>query len=159
MTRLKILAVLATPLALAATACSPQEAQPGNGAAENAGADHDGHDAHNDHDHDNMDHGQMDHGAMDPGEHDSHANHAMGATAEASADGVLNAIDMAAGTVNITHPPMPEIGWPEMTMDLPVTRQVDLSEFEAGQSVRFTVRRGRDDVFRIVAMQPAEAAQ
>ena len=94
-----------------------------------------------------MDHGDMDHGAMSGGM----------AAAEATAEGVLNTIDPDAGSVNITHPPMPEIDWPEMTMDVPVTGTVDLSGFSEGDAVRFTVRRGRDDVFRIVEMAPAEA--
>ncbi len=102
-------------------------------------------------DHSQMDHGEMDHSAMDHGSMD----HGAMAAAEATADGVLNSISSENGTVNITHPPMPEIGWPEMTMDLPVTRAVDLSQFSEGDNVTFTVRRGRDDQFRIVAMQGA----
>lgn len=94
-----------------------------------------------------MDHGGMDHGAMSGGM----------MAAEASAEGVINAIDPDAGSVNITHPPMPEINWPEMTMDIPVAAMVDLSGFSEGDAVRFTVRRGRDDVFRIVDMSPIEA--
>lgn len=94
---------------------------------------------------DAMDHGAMMQGGM--------------AAAEASAQGVLNAIDRDAGLVNITHPPMPEIGWPEMAMDIPVTGMVDLSGFNEGDTVRFTVRRGRDDVFRIVEMTPAGAGE
>ena len=115
-----------------------------------------------------MDHGDMNHGEMAGG--DMHAgmdhgdmNHdAMSggmAAVEASAEGVLNAIDPDAGSVNITHPPMPEINWPEMTMDIPVTGTVDLSGFSEGDTVRFTVRRGRDDVFRIVDMTPVEAGE
>ncbi len=79
-----------------------------------------------------------------------------GDASEATALGTINAVDAEAGSINITHPPMPEIGWPAMTMDVPVTRRVDLSAFEAGQDVNFTIRRGRDDVFRVVEIEPAE---
>ncbi|VXD02030.1 Copper binding protein CusF [Oceanicaulis sp. 350] len=96
-----------------------------------------------------MDHGDMDHGTMSGGM----------AAVEASAEGMLNAVDQGAASVNITHPPMPEINWPEMTMDIPVTGTVDLSELSEGDTVRFTVRRGRDDVFRIVEMTPTEAGE
>lgn len=99
--------------------------------------------------HAGMDHGGMDHGAMSGGM----------AAAEATAEGVVNTIDPDAGSVNITHPPMPEINWPEMTMDIPVTGTVDLSGFSEGDTVRFTVRRGRDDVFRIVEMTLAGASE
>jgi len=99
--------------------------------------------------HAGMNHGDMDHGAM------SGSMAAM----EASATGVLNAINPDGGSVNITHPPMPDINWPEMTMDITVSGTVDLSQFSENDAVRFTVRRGRDDVFRIVEMAPAEADQ
>jgi Cu(I)/Ag(I) efflux system protein CusF len=79
-----------------------------------------------------------------------------GDKAEASGKGVLHQIDSEAGTVNLTHDPIPEMGWPEMTMDLPVTRRVDLSGFSEGDPVTFTLKRGRDDVYRIVEMQKSE---
>ena len=118
---------------------------------------------------DGADHGAHEDGAMTSGEmnHDGTGHAAMGAddmdqtemnpgamaAAEATALGVLNAIDVENGVVNLTHPPMPEVGWPEMAMDLPVTRTVNLTQFSAGDRVTFTVRRGRDDQFRIVAME------
>lgn len=145
MTRLQMLAILAAPLALGTAACSPQDTQPPAGNYESALAVHDDHNGHEGMHHEGMDHEEMDHAGM-----------TADAALEASAAGVLNAVDIEAGSVNLTHPPMPEIGWPAMTMDLPVTRQVDLSAFEVGQEVRFTVRRGRDNMFRIVAMQPAQ---
>lgn len=43
-----------------------------------------------------------------------------------------------------------------MTMDLPVTRRVDLKTFVTGDPVTFTLKRGRDNVFRIVEMQKAK---
>jgi len=140
------LALIASATALAAACSSPEEEMSG-AHADTAQM------PHND-----ADHGAMDDSAMDRGAVDADAmNHgdmnpgAM-AAAEATAPGVLNAIDVENGAVNLTHPPMPEIGWPEMAMDLPVTRAVDLSQFSAGDRVTFTVRRGRDDQFRIVAM-------
>ena len=96
-----------------------------------------------------MDHSTMDHGAMEGGM----------AAAEASSEGVINSINAEGGSVNITHPPMPEINWPEMTMDIPVSGTVDLSAFNDGDTVQFTVRRGRDDVFRIVEMTAVEASE
>lgn len=79
-----------------------------------------------------------------------------GEKAEASGKGVLQQIDVKAGKVNLSHEPIPEMGWPEMTMDLPVTRRVDLKTFVAGDPVTFTLKRGRDNVFRIVEMQKAK---
>lgn len=141
------LTLIASTAALAAACSAPEHEMSGDQAgADDQGAMHDtamGGDAM---DADAMDHGEMDQSAMAQG--------AM-AAAEATAPGVLNAIDVENGVVNLTHPPMPEVGWPEMAMDLPVTRAVDLSQFAVGDRVIFTVRRGRDDQFRIVAMDAA----
>ncbi|MEW8496824.1 MAG: copper-binding protein [Candidatus Thiodiazotropha taylori] len=49
---------------------------------------------------------------------------------------------------------MPSLKWPEMTMDLPVTKRVDLSRFKAGDQVHFTLKKGRDNHFRIISMEP-----
>ena len=49
--------------------------------------------------------------------------------------GVINAVNIPAGSINITHEPIPALSWPTMTMDLPVTDQVDLSGVNAGDSV------------------------
>ena len=110
-----------------------------------------------------MDHGDMDHGDMqDEMDHSTMDHGAMGGdmvAAEARAEGVINSINADSGSVNITHPPMPEIGWPEMTMDIPVTGTVDLSALNDGDTVQFTVRRGRDDVFRIVEITAIEASE
>jgi len=90
----------------------------------------------------------------------SHAGHSeMKATPgnkEAVAVGVVNSIDAANGTINITHEPVPELDWPKMTMDLPVTRRVNLSKVETGKSVNFTLKQGRDKQFRVIAIEPKE---
>ncbi len=129
------LALIASTAVLAAACSSPEaESTPNAGSAA-------------------MSHGDTGHGAMEQNEMDhSTMDHGAMAAAEATGRGVLNAIDAENSVVNITHPAMPEIGWPEMTMDLPATRAVDLSELSPGDQVTFTVRRGRDDQFRIVAM-------
>lgn len=92
-------------------------------------------------DHGQMDHGQMNHGAMSD---------------EASGVGVINTVDADKGTINITHEPMPELGWPTMTMDLPVTRRVDLSIVKAGEKVDFKVKLGRDKQYRVTDISPAK---
>lgn len=67
--------------------------------------------------------------------------------------GVLHEIDVENRIVNLTHQPIPEINWMGMTMDLPVTKRVDLSEFKANDKVNFTVKKGRDKQFRIITME------
>ena len=75
---------------------------------------------------------------------------------EAEAIGVVNSVDAGARSMNITHEPVKELGWPKMTMDLPVTRRVDLSAVEQGAKVRFRLKQGRDKQFRIIAIEAAE---
>lgn len=109
-------------------------------------------DDHKDHqqmDHSKMDHSKMDHGAMQGSE-------AKAGVTEASGTGRINSVDVEKKQVNVTHAPMPELGWPEMTMDLPVTAKVDLSTVKAGDAVAFRLKLGRDKVYRITEMGPAK---
>ncbi|MFY0609948.1 MAG: copper-binding protein [Hyphomicrobiaceae bacterium] len=87
----------------------------------------------------------------------SHAGHQMKAVEgnkEAVAVGVINSVDVDAGKINVTHEPVPALGWPTMTMDLPVTRRVDLSTVKPGAKVNITLKQGRDKQFRVMAIEP-----
>ncbi len=92
----------------------------------------------------------------------SHAGHHMhdhGSMAtssnEAMGMGIVHTVDAANRVVNLTHEPIPALNWPEMTMDLPATRRVELSSFKAGDKVHFMLKKGRDGRFRITSMSPA----
>ena len=90
-----------------------------------------------------MDHSKMDHGSMAKAE-------------EASGVGVINSVDAEKGMINITHEPMPEIGWPTMTMDMPVTKRVDLGAVKPGDKVDFKVKLGRDKQYRVTEIEAAK---
>lgn len=94
--------------------------------------------------------------AMDKKDHDHGAMQAPEGTNQAEALGVINAVDAEKRSMNITHEPVEALGWPKMTMDLPVTRRVDLSAVETGAKVRVTLKQGRDKQFRIIAVEKAE---
>ncbi|MES9939406.1 MAG: copper-binding protein [Candidatus Thiodiazotropha sp. 6PLUC2] len=70
--------------------------------------------------------------------------------------GVIHQVNVEKKTVNLTHQPIPSLNWPAMTMDLAVTKRVDLSAFKAGDQVHFTLKKGRDKQFRISTMKVAE---
>ena len=72
---------------------------------------------------------------------------------EATVVGVINSIDANGGKVNVTHEPVKELGWPTMTMDLAVTRQVDLSALKPGSNVTFKLKLGRDKQYRITEIE------
>lgn len=92
-------------------------------------------------------------------DHSGHGTMKMEAPAdvtEAEAKGTINSVDAEGGKINITHEPVEAIGWPKMTMDLPVTRRVDLSAVKLGAPVTFKLKKGRDNQFRITEITPAE---
>lgn len=51
--------------------------------------------------------------------------------------GVVNSVMSAMGMVNLTHAPIPELDWPEMTMNFPTGEALTLDQFEQGDEVRF----------------------
>ena len=117
----------------------------GSAAAEEKAKDHSGHGSmdHKEMSQDHSDHGEMKAVAVEPG-------------TEAAGIGVLNSIDAEKSSVNITHQPMPDLGWPKMTMDLHVTKHVDLSGFKAGDNIDFKLKLGRDKQYRVIEMRPAK---
>lgn len=86
-----------------------------------------------------------------------HAGHNMSATAsEVKAKAVIHKVDAGKGMVNVTHDPVPELKWPQMTMDLPVTKRVDLSKVKAGDKVTITLKQGVDKQYRVMEIAPAK---
>ncbi len=90
-----------------------------------------------------MEHGTMSHGEIKPG-------------TEATGVGVVNSIDTEKKVINLTHEPMPKLNWPKMTMDLPVTKRVDLGSVKAGDTVDFKLKLGRDKQYRVIDMVPSK---
>jgi Cu(I)/Ag(I) efflux system protein CusF len=74
---------------------------------------------------------------------------------DAHGSGTVNSIDPAQHKVNLSHNPIPEIGWPEMTMDFPVAPSVDLRVLKPGTRVNFTIERSEGGIYEIRAIAPA----
>ncbi|WP_245306322.1 copper-binding protein [Roseovarius aestuariivivens] len=89
--------------------------------------------------HGTMDHGQMDHGTMEGGIH---------------TEVTINS--MADGSVNVSHGPIPEIGWPAMTMDLNLLENAMVGDVEAGEPAMMMLEKGEDGMFAIRALTPIE---
>lgn len=53
------------------------------------------------------------------------------------AQGMVNSIDRAAGTINISHGPVESAGWPAMTMNFRLADPDMASEIGAGERVEF----------------------
>jgi len=101
-----------------------------------------------DKDHSKMDHGTMDHSSMN---HGSHHSQTEAQQAGAMGEGVIHTVSKLNRMVNLTHAPIPELNWPEMTMDLAVAKDVDLNSVKPGDKVKFRLLLGSDNVFRITS--------
>ncbi|MCC5859467.1 MAG: efflux RND transporter periplasmic adaptor subunit [Ectothiorhodospiraceae bacterium] len=73
------------------------------------------------------------------------------------ADGRLNSVDAEAGVLNLDHDPIPEVGWPAMTMDFNVSPTVTLDGLQTGMAVRFRMVEREDFVYEITAIEPADS--
>lgn len=58
--------------------------------------------------------------------------------------GTLNSVNTAAGTVNISHSPVPAAGWPAMTMDFKLANPSEAANLKPGDRVdmHFTIESG-----------------
>jgi len=80
-----------------------------------------------------------------------HENHA----GAAKANGVVNAVDTAQRKLNVSHGSIKQLGWPAMTMDFAVSKDVDLSSVKAGMKINFTLVRGTDGAWTVDTVKPA----
>ncbi|CTQ69683.1 copper-binding protein [Roseibium alexandrii] len=91
-----------------------------------------------------------DHSGMDHSNMDMNAEQMEGAV---HTQAVVNSI--GDGTANVTHEPIPEIGWPAMTMDLPLMESAQMmGDVDAGDSVTLMLVKGDDGLYAIGAMMP-----
>ena len=74
---------------------------------------------------------------------------------DAHGTGTVNAVDPAQHKVNMSHAPIPEIGWPAMTMEFPVAPSVDLKAIKPGMSVNFTIEQQPSGMYEIRAITPS----
>ncbi|MEH6654500.1 copper-binding protein [Loktanella salsilacus] len=62
---------------------------------------------------------------------------------------------MGDGTVNVSHEPIPEIGWPAMTMDMTLMENAEVMEDMAdGQAVTMMLIKGDDGMYGVAALVP-----
>jgi Cu/Ag efflux protein CusF len=73
----------------------------------------------------------------------------------AQATGTVNSVDAAAHKLNVSHGPIPAIGWPAMTMDFAVAPSVDLRAVKPGTRISFTIEQGDDGMYVIQSITPA----
>lgn len=96
------------------------------------------------------DHGAMDHSTM------GHGEMPMDQAVLDSAIHVKAIVhSMGDGTVNVSHEPIPEIGWPAMTMDMTLMENAEVMEDMAdGQAVTMMLIKGEDGMYGVAALVP-----
>jgi copper(I)-binding protein len=58
-------------------------------------------------------------------------------------------------SVNVTHDPIPALGWPSMTMDLALLGDATTDNLAPGDGIVFELERGADRVYGIARIWPA----
>lgn len=81
------------------------------------------------------------------------SGHDMGAHAGmVHAEATLNSI--SGDTVNVTHGPIAEIGWPAMTMDLGLLDGAQIDGVKPGDPVMMMLEKAPDGMFAVRALTP-----
>ena len=78
---------------------------------------------------------------------------------DAHGTGTVNSVDSTQHKINLSHQPIPEIGWPAMTMEFPVAPSIDLKAIKPGTRVNFTIEQGQGGMYEIRAIAPAGAGR
>ena len=78
---------------------------------------------------------------------------------DAHGTGTVNSVDSNQHKINLSHQPIPEIGWPAMTMEFPVAPSIDLKAIKPGTRVNFTIEQGQGGMYEIRAIAPAGAGR
>ena len=78
---------------------------------------------------------------------------------DAHGTGTVNSVDPTQHKINLSHQPIPEIGWPAMTMEFPVAPSIDLKAIKPGTRVNFTIEQQPGGMYEIRAITPAAGAR
>lgn len=95
-----------------------------------------------------MDHSKMGHGTMDHSKMDHSKMEGVHTMA------TINSID--GDTYNVTHPPIPALKWPAMTMDMKLVEGAEVIDAAVGDSVMLMLEQGDDGMYGISAVMPAK---
>lgn len=88
--------------------------------------------------------------------HSDHVDHSTHETMHQAvqAEATINSID--GDTVNLSHGPIPAIGWPAMTMDLRLLEGAETGDVTEGQSAIVVLEKAEDGMYAIRALKSME---
>ena len=72
----------------------------------------------------------------------------------AHASGVVSAVDLSQRKITIKHGAIKSLGWPAMTMDFAVNEGIDLTSFNAGMQVNFTLVHAANGSWVVDTLKP-----
>ncbi|WP_428406750.1 efflux RND transporter periplasmic adaptor subunit [Hyphococcus sp.] len=70
--------------------------------------------------------------------------------------GVVKTVSPAEKKITVAHDAIPEIGWPAMTMDFPVSDSMDLAAVPTGRRIAFLIRETGDSRYVVDAVEAAQ---
>jgi plastocyanin/Cu/Ag efflux protein CusF len=80
-------------------------------------------------------------------------DHSVATSSLPQGTGKVNSLDSEKHTINVTHDPIKALGWPKMKMEFSVDPSVDLSSFQAGDAVSFTLKPKGNDDYSVVSLK------
>jgi Cu(I)/Ag(I) efflux system membrane fusion protein len=75
-------------------------------------------------------------------------------TSSVMAMGIVNSVMAGHNMLNITHQPVPEWGWPDMTMNFDVESSLDLKQLNQGEAISFMIKKYSDGSIAITEIMP-----
>lgn len=105
-----------------------------------------------------INHGEMDMEGMSQGS-ETHGGMDHGAMKHSDMEGIhttatINSID--GDTINVSHPAIPALRWPAMTMDMTLLDGAEMGEIGEGDEAMLMLEQGADGMVGIRALMPAE---
>jgi Cu(I)/Ag(I) efflux system membrane fusion protein len=78
----------------------------------------------------------------------------------AETEATINAFDLDKGVVNVSHAPIPVLGWPAMTMDFGLGEGIDRTALpEAGSKVTLDIGKAADGTFIALALKALTSSE
>ena len=71
-----------------------------------------------------------------------------------TAKGIIRALMPEENKLNVSHEPIPELGWPDMTMDFDLAKGVSLEGIKPGSRIEFDMMKGKNG-YEITAIRKA----
>jgi Cu(I)/Ag(I) efflux system membrane fusion protein len=70
-----------------------------------------------------------------------------------TAMGTIEAVDVNGRTLTVKHGRIEALGWPAMTMEMPVADAVDIGSAQPGDRIHFTLIQDEDGSYQIGSVQ------